>query len=105
MPEISEEMKTALRKIMDMQAELADLTKQYEEKETRIEEIEEEQDRIRKNMRELDRQSSLYRDYVEKFTNQEKEFETLRAEMKQLREQLTAKMKALQDYIMGLNIK
>lgn len=105
MPELSQKIKDALRKLMEMQGEMAALDDQREEKETRIKEIEGEQDRIRKNMRELDRNSALYRQYVEKFTKQETEFEGLREEVKGLREQLDAKVKAVQDYILSIDVK
>jgi len=104
-PGVSDAVKKALQKVADMQGELADLEAQREEKETRIEEIEEEQNRIRKNMRELDRQSELYKQYVSKFTEQETEFEQLREGVKELRGKEDAQQKAIEDYIAGINVE
>lgn len=105
MPQISPTLREALAAVVAMQTELATLAAQRAEKETRIKEIEAEQERIRKNMAELDRQSQLYRQYVEKFTEQEQEFEQLRGEVRELRATEDEKRKAMQDFIMGLNIQ
>ncbi|NSW55669.1 MAG: DUF4139 domain-containing protein [Armatimonadetes bacterium] len=102
---LSDEMKATLAKVMEMQSEIAGLKNQLEEKNTRIKEIEQEQNRIRQNMAQLDRNSALYRQYVEKFTNQEAEFDKLREEARALRENIDAKQKALQDYLAGLDIQ
>ena len=102
---LSDEMKAALAKVMEMQSEIAALNTQLQEKNTRITEIEQEQNRIRQNMAQLDRNSALYKQYVEKFALQEAEFDKLREEARGLRENIDAKQKALQDYMMGLDIQ
>ncbi len=104
-PKISDEMKAALQKIVEMKTAIADIENKIDEREDRLEEIGEEQDRIRKNMEQLDRASELYKSYVQKFAAQEKEFETLQAEIKKLKADMVTKHKALEDYIIGLDIK
>ena len=104
-PELSEALRAALQKIVALQDELAALTAQRTEKETRLKEIEQEQERIRNNMKELDRASELYKQYVEKLTKQETEFEALRAEVRELRGKETAKAQEVTDYIAGLKIE
>lgn len=104
MPELSAEMKAALEKLRGMLSELAALDAQRQEKETRTQEIEQEQERIRKNMAQLDRNSALYRQYVDKFTAQETEFEKLREDLRGIRESMTGKTKEIQDYLEGLEI-
>jgi len=103
--EISPKLKTALEKVVAMQGEIAALATQRTERETRIKEIEQEQDRIRKNMKELDHASELYKQYVAKLTEQETQFDKLREEVRQLRAQEAEKQKALQDYVMGLELE
>lgn len=105
MPQVSPTLREALEAIVAMQTELATLAAQRAEKETRIREIEAEQERIRKNMAELDRASQLYRQYVDKFTEQEQEFEQLRGEIRDLRAAEDENRKAMQDFIMGLNVQ
>ena len=104
-PELSEKLKAALQKLATMQDELAALTTQRMEKEARIKEIGQEQERIRQNMRELDRNGELYKQYVEKLTKQETEFETLRTEIKALTDQESAKSQEIADYVAGLEVE
>ena len=55
-------------------------------------------------MEQLERDSELYKTYVEKFAAQEQEFEKLREEIKALKADQAAKEKELEQYILGLNI-
>ncbi len=103
--ELSEPMKAALVKIREMRAAISAIDDQIDERETRLEEIENEQERIRQNMEQLDRDSELYKSYVSKFAEQEKEFETLRGEIKKLKADQAAKEKELIAYVEGLNIE
>lgn len=98
-------LKAALGQIIKLQDELAGLTAQRSEKETRLKEIEQEQERIRNNMKELDRNSELYKQYVTKLTAQETEFDKLRTESKDLRAKETAKKQEIADFINALNIE
>lgn len=104
-PGMTEPLKAALQKLVQMQDELASLTAQRSQKEARIKEIGQEQERIRQNMRELDRASELYKQYVEKFTKQEAEFETLRTEIKDLTAKETAKQQEIADYVARLDVQ
>ncbi len=101
---ISEEVKAALQEIVKRRAAIADVRYQREQKEARLKQIGEEQDRIRKNMEQLDRNSDLYKQYVEKLTAQEAEFDAARADIAKLQ----AEEKRLQDeldaYIRGLKV-
>lgn len=103
-PQLSAELKAALQKLADLQAQLADITSKRTERETRIKDIDTEQNRIRQNMRELDRQSELYKQYVQKLTNQEAELDQLREEVRTLRADETAQKKAVADYVASLNV-
>ena len=53
----------------------------------------------------LDRESDLYKQYVEKFTAQEAEFDKLRAETADLRARETAKRQEIADYLTGLRLE
>jgi hypothetical protein len=105
MDKVSEAVKQALQKLIQMKAELADTQRQIAEREQRLKEITDEQERIRKNMEQLSRDSDLYKRYVDKFTEQETEFETLQGEIKQLKAKEAEQLKAIQDYIEGLNVE
>ena len=104
-PKISAELKAALQKIVAMKTAISDIDNQIDEKDERLDEIGEEQARIRKNMEQLDRKSELYISYVSKFAAQEKEFETLQGDLKKLRTDRAKKQKELEDYISGLDVQ
>lgn len=103
--ELSEPMKAALTRLRDMRGAINAIDTQIEEREGRLEEIGEEQERIRQNMEQLDHDSDLYKTYVTKFAEQEKEFETLREEIKKLKADRAVKEKELADYVESLNIE
>ncbi|MBM3498322.1 MAG: hypothetical protein FJX74_06585 [Armatimonadetes bacterium] len=105
MDKVSESVKAALQKLVEMKAELADTQRQIAEREARLKEITEEQDRIRQNMEQLDRELDLYKRYVDKFGEQETEFEKLQGEIKELQTQEAAQLQAVQEYIEGLNVE
>jgi hypothetical protein len=105
MDKASDSVKQALQKLIQMKAELADTQRQIAEREGRLQEITDEQKRIRENMAQLSRDSELYKRYVEKFTQQETEFETLQGEIKQLKAKEAEQLKAVQDYIEGLDVE
>ncbi|MBM3476732.1 MAG: hypothetical protein FJX75_25960 [Armatimonadetes bacterium] len=105
MDKVSDAVKQALQKLIQMKAELADTQRQIAEREGRLKEITDEQERIRKNMEQLSRDSELYKRYVDKLTEQETEYESLQGEIKQLKAKETEQLKAVQDYIAGLNVE
>jgi hypothetical protein len=105
MDKVSDAVKQALQKLIEMKTQLADTQRQIAEREGRLKEITDEQDRIRKNMEQLNRDSELYTRYVDKFTQQETEFETIQGEIKQLKAKETEQLKAVQDYIAGLSVE
>jgi len=101
---LSDEVRTALQKVVQMKTDVADIEGQIAEREGRLKEIGQEQERIRQNMEQLDRDSELYKRYVEKFTDQEDEYEKLQTEIKDLKTKRDDLNKQLQDYVMGLEI-
>jgi hypothetical protein len=102
---ISESVKAALAKVVDMRGKLADLQSQRTEREARLKEIGDEQDRIRKNMAQLDRTNELYKTYVEKLTAQETEFEKLQGEIKKINADEKAQKNQINTYLEGLNVE
>jgi hypothetical protein len=75
---------TRREKVTDLQTQRAELEKEFAT-------IDAEQNRIRQNMQQLDRNSALYKQYVEKLTAQETRIEKVRTEIERLRQtELTA---------------
>jgi hypothetical protein len=91
--QVSEEAKQALQDVIKRKQALAELVRSREQLNQKISSIDQEQQRIRQNMGQLDRNSELYRRYVQKFGEQESQIEKMRTEI----ETLTAKENKLRD--------
>jgi hypothetical protein len=103
--QVSDKVKAALEEVVKRKHVLAQATTKRGQLEGQIKAITEEQGRIRENMARLDQASDLYKRYVKKFTDQEDEIEKLRADIKELTTQETQLRKALDEYLMGLDLQ
>jgi len=101
---ISDELKAALEEIAQRRSAIANTSEQIKALQNRLDEIAEEQDRIRRNMGQLNRDSDLYKKYVEKLTAQEDEFDRVRAERDTLQEKHSQLTTDLNEYIRTLNV-
>jgi hypothetical protein len=101
---ISEPVKQALREVVRRKSELAELNQRKRQIEQEIATIVQEQDRIRKNMQSIGKNSDLYNRYVKKFTDQEDQVEKHRDAIRELVGQITKAQQALDEYLKGLNI-
>ena len=102
---VSDQVKAALKQAVALKAEWQALQVKRQQLEEQIRIIEQEQNRIRQNMAQLDRTSDLYKRYVQKFAEQEDQNDKLRAEIKAVTEQINAAKKKLDDYLMSLEVK
>ncbi|MFW6125125.1 MAG: hypothetical protein ACOC46_03165, partial [Pirellulales bacterium] len=103
--EVSQEVKDALGKLVEMKRALAETIRQREELEGRVAQIDREQSRIRENMGRLDRNSELYRRYVGILGDQEDELAELRGKIDALRDREAQQRRALDDYLLSLDVK
>ncbi len=104
-PEVSDEVKAALREVVKQKRAIEDVVNSRQEIQRQITVVDQEQNRIRQNMAQLDRNNDLYRRYVGKFTEQEDRIETLR---KQLTDSIAEEQKLrkkLDEYLSGLDLK
>ena len=102
---VSDEVKAALTKVVELKTAFQAIQVQKRQLEARIKVIEQEQNRIRQNMAQLDRTGDLYKRYVQKFTEQEDTNDKLRGQIEELTGQETAARKALDDFLMSLDVK
>jgi hypothetical protein len=102
---ISPEAKAALEKIVAMKTGLASLVAQRQQLEQQLKTITEEQQRIRQNMQQLDRNSDLYKRYVKKFGEQEVTVEKLGEQVKGLTQDEAKQRRALDDFLLSLDLK
>jgi hypothetical protein len=101
---ISEPVKQALREVIRRKGELVELNRRKLQLEQEIAMIGQEQDRIRKNMQSIGKNSDLYNRYVKKFTDQEDQIEKHRDAILELVGQYTKAQKALDEYLKELKI-
>lgn len=103
-PEVSEDIKTALREVVKHKQAVEQVARDRQEIQRQITVVDQEQNRIRQNMAQLDRNSDLYRRYVTKFTEQEDRIEALRQQMTDSIAKEQKLRKALDDYLIGLDL-
>ena len=101
----SEAVRRALEEIIHRRKQIAELPPAIRNQQEQIQAIERDQERIRANMRELDRASDLYKQYVQKLTQQERELEEARRAIAGLQKQLQDAQRALTEYIQNLAIE
>jgi hypothetical protein len=101
----SDKVKAALTKALELkarlsetQAQIADLTRQYNE-------ISQDQQRLRANLKELPPTAAAYKRYLEKFDQQESEIEKLQAELKNLRQREQKERGEYEAYLLSLNVE
>ncbi len=100
----SEAVRHALQEILNRRRQISELQTAITNREERIRAIEKDQERIRANMAQLDRASDLYKQYVQKLTEQEREIEQARQAIENLKQRVQNAQRELADYIQNLNI-
>jgi hypothetical protein len=103
-PVTSEEVKKALREVVQRKVAIQQMTARRQELERQLTVIDQEQKRIRDNMAQLDKATELYRKYVTKLTEQEDLNDNLRKQVTTTIEEEQKLRKALDDYLLGLEI-
>jgi len=103
-PVVSEKVKMALAEVVKRKQEIAQTVFARQQAEQRIAAIEQDQARISRNMGQLDRQSDVYRSYVKKFSDQEAEIEKLRGQISEMQAREQSLRKALDEYLIGLDL-
>jgi hypothetical protein len=102
---ITAKIKEALEKVVALRVELDEIAQQRQRAEKEHKEATAEQARIRENLRTLDRSSDAYKEQMKKFSESEKQITDLRDQMSKLRTEEEQKRKALQDYLLSLEVE
>jgi hypothetical protein len=102
--EIPQNVKDSLIKAIQMKQAMVDFDRQIAERNQRMQEITQEQTRIRENMRTIDRQAQLYTRLLGKLNEQESEIEKLQKERDDLTKARDAKRAELEEYLGNLNV-
>lgn len=102
---VSARLKEALNGLAKRKAELADTLRQRQEQERKAQVIRAEQSRIRQNMDSLSRDSALYKRYMAQLDSQENEMAGILTETDRLAKKEQDQRKALDDYILSIEVK
>ncbi len=102
--ELSAEIRAAIAHLAEFQANIADRERQLRALEAEVNGIVTDQDRIRRNLNSVPRDSDLYQRYLTTLNEQEDRLGRLRGQIEDMRGQLAAARQALLDYARGLNI-
>jgi 4-hydroxyphenylpyruvate dioxygenase-like putative hemolysin len=102
---VSSKVKEALNGLARRKAELADTLRQRQEQERKAQSIRGEQGRIRENMGSLSRDSALYKRYVAQLDSQENELAGILPEIDRLAKKELDQRKALDEYILSMDVK
>lgn len=98
-------VRESLAEVIRRGREIEQRARDRQVREQEIATIDQEQARIRGNMGAIDRGSDLFNQYVKKFTEQEQRIEALRSEIAALHEKEQEARKALDDYLLALDVK
>ncbi len=102
--EIPKEVRDALVKAIQFKQAMVDTERQIEQHAQRLNQITEEQNRIRENMKTVDPKSPVYNRWLSKLNDQETQIEKLQTEREELIKQRDQQRKDLEDYLGGLSV-
>ncbi|MBI4664505.1 MAG: DUF4139 domain-containing protein [Verrucomicrobia bacterium] len=103
--QLSARVKQALQKFVSLRERASQTAGERSRREQRINEITDEQARIRENMTRLSQQSELYSRYVKKLDEQETELERLRQEIESLKSTEKEQQRELNEFLANLSVE
>jgi hypothetical protein len=101
---VSDDVKKSLQEVIKRKQAIQQTVAERTSREQQIQVVEQEQNRIRQNMAQLDRTSDLYNRYVKMFGEQEDQVLKVRGEIKSFQEKEQSQRQELDKYVLGLEI-
>lgn len=101
---ISKEVREALGKAIGMKQRLVELQRQIHEREQNVARINQEQERLRENLKTVQQQGDYRTRLLKKLDEQETTIEKLNTERNDLQEKFEQQQKELEDYLGGLTV-
>jgi len=102
--EISPAMKRAFTRIAELRQDVETIRLEINTLNNRISRIERDQNRVRENMKVLDKESDLFRQYSESLESQEEEIQQLYSDVSARQSEMAAAEGRLRDYISSLKM-
>jgi hypothetical protein len=101
----SQAVKAALGQALEKKAKVDESRRELQQVERKLNEIVQDQTRLRANIKELPQGSAAHAKYLKKFDEQEGEIEDLRAKIKKYQDEEFANRKAFEDYLAKLDVE
>jgi hypothetical protein len=102
--EIPQPVRDAIRKAADLNGALTTTRRDIEQRQQKINEITQEQSRIRENMKSVNPNSSYSKRLLQELDDQETTIQNLHAEIQKLQAQANDQQKSLEDYLANLTV-
>ncbi|HWE02147.1 MAG TPA: hypothetical protein VG326_07015 [Tepidisphaeraceae bacterium] len=102
--EIPDEVKKSLQSAAKLKSALSDTQRQLQERQTSINDITQEQNRIRENMKAVSASGDYYQRLLKELDAQETQIQKLKADVKDLKSEEDQQRKELEDFVQNLNI-
>ena len=101
----SPNVKEALTRALTLRGRVAEAQRELQQRERQLRVITEDQDRLRKNLREMPKEAVAYKRYLKKFDDQETQIEQLQKEIKTLQDTEHARRTELDAYLANLSVE
>src|SRR5262245_19469484 len=98
-------VKEALSKALSLRGKMADTQRELQQVERQLKVITDDQDRLRKNLREMPKDAAAYQRYLKKFDDQETEIEKLQKQIKDLQDEEHARRKDYESFLANLSVE
>src|SRR5262249_6366640 len=104
-PVTSPAIKKALEQAMTLRGKLAATQREIQQQERELNIITADQDRLRKNLKEMPPEAAAYKRYLKKFDDQETEIERLQKLIKELQDGEHAQRKEYESFLANLTVE
>jgi hypothetical protein len=104
-PAASAAVKKALESALELRAKLAATQREIQQVQQSLNVIAQDQDRLRKNLKEMPPEAEAYKRYLKKFDDQETEIENLHKRLKQLQEEEHSRRKEYEQFLAELTVE
>jgi hypothetical protein len=102
--EIPKDVRDALIKLADLKGKLTDTLRQHQEKQQQINQISQEQTRIRENMKAVSPTSDYYKRLLQELDDQETQIQDMHKQVRTFEAQEEQQRKSLEDYLGSLTV-
>jgi hypothetical protein len=102
---VSQKVKDALGRVVELRNKVSQTAAERGRKEQRINEITQEQARVRENMKVLNQTSEVYKNYEKEFVQQDTDIKNIRKEIESIRATEAKQQKELNDYLLSLDVE